>query len=242
MTTPFYVPPDAFHASRVVFPGDEARHAAKVLRKQPGDEVVVVDGEGGWHRVRLGHVSRRQVVGHVLQTRRNVGEPRRRVTVALGLLKKRSRFETFVEKAVELGVQRIQPLRTERTERDTIRADRLQRVAVAALKQCQRSRLPAVTSPRSLEDSLDTEATVLLCHEQTRAAPPLAEVLPAIGAQAPLCLVVGPEGGFTEAEVNNALEAGATLVSLGPRRLRAETAGIIAAGMATMVPPEETGS
>ena len=240
MTTPFYAPPDAFHTSRVVFPDDEARHAAQVLRKQPGDEVVVVDGDGGWHRVRLGHVSRRQVVGHVLETRRDVGEPDRAVTVALGLLKKRSRFETFVEKAVEVGVWRIRPLRTDRTERDAIRADRLHRLTVAALKQCQRSRLPVVEAPCSFRSSLETDAVVLLCHEQARDATPLPQALRTIAREAPLCLLVGPEGGFSEAEVEKALDAGADLVSLGPRRLRAETAGIVAAGMATMMSTGET--
>lgn len=247
MTTPFYAPPDSFHSSRVVFPEAEAQHAAHVLRKQSGDEVVVVDGVGGWHRVQLGHVSRRQVVGHVLETKREVGEPERPVTIGLGVLKKRSRFETFVEKAVELGVSRIQPLRTERTERNAVRQDRLHSVAVAAMKQCQRSRLPRLSDVRSLKAFLKRVAAdasspshvphVLLCHEQAADAPPLGAVLQSLDDARPLCILVGPEGGFSEREVSAALEADARLVSLGPRRLRAETAGIVATTLAALVAP-----
>lgn len=238
MTTPFYAPPDAFHSARVVFPEDEARHAAQVLRKQPGDEVVVVDGAGGWHHVRLGHVSRRQVVGHVLETKADVGESSRPVTVAIGLLKKRSRFETFVEKAVEVGVHRIQPLKTARTERDTVRHERLQRIAIAAMKQCQRSHLPTIKTPMSFPGGLqtddgETDDRLFLCHEQQSGAPLLARAL-AGHTKVPIRILIGPEGGFTDAEVETARAAGATVASLGPRRLRAETAGIVAATVATM--------
>jgi 16S rRNA (uracil1498-N3)-methyltransferase len=239
MTTPFYAPPDAFRGSRVVFPEDEARHAVQVLRKQTGDDVIVVDGRGGWHRVRLGHVGPQQVVGHVLETQRDVGESARRVTIALGILKRRSRLETFVEKAVELGVNAIQPLQTARTERDTVRAGRLHKVAVAALKQCQRSRLPSIGDPKPLDallaDEAEAGACVLMCHEHAPDAPPMSTWLRTLDASAPpLCILVGPEGGFAADEVDAATKAGAQLVSLGPRRLRAETAGIVAATLAAM--------
>jgi 16S rRNA (uracil1498-N3)-methyltransferase len=242
MTTNFYAPPSAFRGSRVVLPEDEARHVRSVLRAQAGDEIVVVDGEGGWHRVTIDHLSPDQVVGTVQETRRDVGEPDVHLTVALGLLTKRSRFETFVEKAVELGVRRVVPLRTDHTETDTFRYERTRNVMIAALKQCRRSRLPALSSPQALDAVLDGRDAdrSLLCHGGAGARP-LPRALDGVEAGTHVAVLVGPEGGFSTAEVERATAAGCTPVSLGPRRLRAETAGIVAA-TAVMWGRERTGA
>lgn len=230
MTTNFYAPPSAFRGSRVVLPEEEAHHVRAVLRARAGDEIVVVDGEGGWHHVTIDHLGTDQVVGTVQKTRRDVGEPDVHLTVGTGLLTKRSRFETFVEKAVELGVRRIVPLRTAHTEPDTLRVERTRNVMIAALKQCRRSRLPTLAEPQSLDAVLEaTDADRrLICHGGTD-APPVLRALGTIEAGARLLVVVGPEGGFTTEEVEVAVASGATPVSLGPRRLRAETAGVVAA-------------
>ncbi|MFB6247543.1 MAG: 16S rRNA (uracil(1498)-N(3))-methyltransferase [Salinibacter sp.] len=227
MTTNFYAPPAQIRGDRVVLPDGEARHARSVLRAETGDEIAVVDGEGGWYRVRLDHVGDGQVVGHIVDARREVGEPDVAMTVGLGLLTKRSRLETFVEKAVELGVRRLVPLRTRHTEPTEVRADRLRRVMVAALKQCRRSRLPELTAPQSLDALLEaTTADVrFLCHGGEH--PPLLDALDGPAPDDVLALV-GPEGGFAPGEVAAATAAGCIPVSLGPRRLRAETAGLAA--------------
>ena len=201
MTTNFYVPPADIRGDRIVLPDDEARHARSVLRAEAGDEIVVVD----------------------------VGEPAVEVTVGMGLLAKRSRFETFVEKAVEVGVRRVVPLRTRHTEVESVRPDRLRRVMIAALKQCRRSRLPELAAPRSLDALLNatTAGRRLLCHGA--ADTPSIAATGAASAAEEVLILVGPEGGFAPAEVDAATDAGCTPVSLGPRRLRAETAGLVAA-------------
>ncbi len=232
MTTPFYAPPDAFRGDAVVLPDDEARHAAQSLRKRAGDEVVVVDGEGGWHRVRLDAVGKGGVSGTVLETRRDVGEPSYRLTVGLALLKNRNRLETFLEKAVELGVSRIVPLKTRRTEKGSFKAKRAERILVAAMKQSGRCRLPRLADPQPLGDVLSENVAdhLLICHEAAGPENAFLRVLPADLAGRHLLVLVGPEGGFADEEVEAACERGATLVSLGPRRLRAETAALAAAG------------
>jgi 16S rRNA (uracil1498-N3)-methyltransferase len=235
MTTNFYAPPSAFRGSRVVLPDDEARHVCSVLRAGTGDTMVVVDGEGGWHRVRIDHAAPTQVVGTVQKTRHDVGEPPVAVTVGLGVLTKRSRFETFVEKAVELGVRRIVPLTTCHTETDTVRPDRLRKVMIAALKQCRRSRLPHLAPVQPLDDELAaTTADARFCCHGGADATPLPQALRAAGAVERVLVLVGPEGGFAEAEVAAAVEAGCTRVTLGRRRLRAETAGLAALNSVVM--------
>jgi len=236
MTTNFYAPPSAFRGNRVVLPDDETHHARAVLRAEAGDTMTVVDGEGGWHRVRITHCGADQLVGTVTETRRNVGEPAVDVTVGLGLLKKRARFETFAEKAVELGARRLVPLRTARTEPDTLRTDRVRSVMIAALKQCRRSRLPTLASPRSLNDVLDatTAGHRLICHSGTN-APSLTATVRGGQAVESVLVLVGPEGGFSDDEVAAAQSAGGAVVSLGARRLRAETAGIVATHAVTQI-------
>jgi 16S rRNA (uracil1498-N3)-methyltransferase len=229
MTTNFYAPPSAFKGKRVVLPKDEVRHVRAVLRAREGDEIVVVDGQGGWHRVTINHLSPDQAIGTVQETRRDVGESDVYLTVGLGLLTKRSRYETFVEKAVELGARRIIPLHTAHTETDTFRYERIHNVMVAALKQCRRSRLPALSEPQTLDGVLGaTEADRRIICDGREAARPLPQVLDGVGGGTRVLVLVGPEGGFSEAEVDTAVNAGCTPVSLGPRRLRAETAGIAA--------------
>lgn len=225
-----------------MLPEDEARHAARTLRKQPGDEIVVVDGDGGWHRVRLHHVDKQQVVGAIVETRREIGEPSYHLTIGIGLLKNRNRFETFVEKAVELGVSAIWPLQTARTEKESIRETRTHNILVAAMKQCGRTRLPALAEPQSFDAALEAAqaGAILIAHEQVESGQDLASVLRRLdgshAAEQPMrvAVFIGPEGGFTDDEVRAVQAAGGQPVSLGPRRLRTETAALTAAAAAML--------
>lgn len=215
-----------------MLPPEEARHAVRVLRKRAGEEIVVVDGVGGWYRVRLDRVGEEKAAGTVLETRRDVGEPLYHLTMGLGLIKNRNRFETFVEKAVELGVSAIVPLRTARTEKQGLKMRRTKKILTAAMKQCGRSRLPTLAEPTPLPDVFgagDYDAA-FIAHEQVGSdGMPLSEALARTSSEARLLVLVGPEGGFTDEEVTTAEEAGCVPVTLGPRRLRTETAGIAAA-------------
>lgn len=226
----FYVPPSHIENGRVVLPDDEARHAVRVLRHGPGDEIVVVDGAGGRYRVRLTETDKRRAAGEIVSVEREVGEPPYRLRIGLGGLKNASRFETFAEKAVELGVSEIVPLVTERTERMSLKAQRMENILVAAMKQSGRSRLPVLTDPQPLAEVLADrpDALRILCHESADPEALLPRVLATRETEA-ITMLVGPEGGFSEAEVGEAEAAGWAIASLGPRRLRAETAAMVAA-------------
>ncbi len=228
----YFAPPENFHGSELVLPPDEARHAGKVMRQQIGDEVVVVDGEGGWYRVRLDVVDARHASGTVLETRQEVGEPSVACTIGLALLKNRNRFEVFLEKAVELGVTEIIPLYTTRTERSRFKPERARNLLIAAMKQCGRSRLPHLADPQPIQSILkETPASParFIAHETTVLKEGLHHHLDDLPADAPVVILIGPEGGFTPEEVTTAQASGWTPVSLGPRCLRAETAALVAA-------------
>lgn len=243
MPATFFVPSSSVSAdSRVLLPQDEARHAVRVLRKRRGDEVCVVTGEGMWYRVRLEEVTGQRVTGHILETRVDVGEPSYHLSIGLALLKNRSRFEIFLEKAVELGVSEIIPLETARTETASFRQARARHIMISAMKQCGRSRLTRLRTPEQLMQLLETpvSSTAFLAHEQADPAETLAAALRGCAAQARLRILVGPEGGFTDDEIVTANRRGYRVVSLGPRRLRAETAALSAAAtvmMAMSTPP-----
>jgi 16S rRNA (uracil1498-N3)-methyltransferase len=231
MTTVFYAPPDRFSGGFVDLPEDEARHASRVLRHGVGDELVVVDGAGGRHRARIVGVDRQRVRAEVVETVRMAGEPAFRLVIGAATLKNATRFETLVEKAVELGVAAIVPLATERTERDRARPTRLHNIMVAAMKQSGRCVLPDLREQRALDDVI-AEAPAglrLICHE---AAAPESNLLARLAREQRLgdvTVLVGPEGGFSDAEIERAGAVGWEVVSLGERRLRAETAGIVVA-------------
>jgi len=238
MTTSFYAPPSAFREPDYVeLPEEEAAHAVQVLRKRPGDEIVVVDGDGGWYRVRLDQLDRRKAAGKILERRREVGEPVYALSIGLSLLKSRQRFETFLEKAVELGVGEVVPLMTHRTEQRRFRVERARKILLAAMKQSGRSRLVRLAEPQPLADVLrynnvapgSGQALTLIGHERTAPEHSLSLALAGQPSARTIRILIGPEGGFTEEEVAQARQAGYAPVSLGPRRLRAETAALVAA-------------
>ena len=238
MTTAFFAPPSAVHGRRLVLPPDEARHATRSLRHGPGDEILVVDGAGRRHRVRLEQGGEDKTVGTILETEEGIGEPSYELTVGLGLLKKRSRFETFLEKAVELGVTRIVPMHTRYVEKETMREERARRILRAALKQSGRSRLPQLASPTAIAEVVEQVQAgafeqAFIAHrgeEEGNEAEgtPLTDALGEGASPSRLLVMVGPEGGFAEEEVSAVRQAGGRFVSLGPRRLRAETAALTA--------------
>ena len=235
MTTSFYAPPPSHQGDRITLPDDEARHAARVLRKKPGDEIAVVDGEGGWFRVRLDEVGKDAVAGVIVEGRREVGEPGYELVMGVALLKNASRFETFLEKAVELGVAAVVPLVTARTEKGRLKRPRAEGILTAAMKQSGRSRRVRLFEPTSLDVWFEegrasgTDVHALICHEGVGVERSIYRALAGRPGAPRVEVLVGPEGGFSDEEVAAAMEAGFAPVSLGPRRLRTETAALTAA-------------
>lgn len=222
----FYADPARIGTSSLTLVGDEHRHLAKVIRAVPGDRIAVVDGVGGAYDAVITAISRTEAHCRIEGRHRGRNELPMSLTIAVALLKNPARFDLIVEKATELGVTTIQPLRTARAIRSTAKIDRWAAIALAAMKQCGRCVVPAVNSPLEFDDFLRRSpagAMKLIPHE--KASRPLAEALSGYGRE-PVVVCTGPEGGFTEAEVGLASEAGFVPVRLGDRRLRAETAAI----------------
>ena len=226
----FTLVPERVDGARVTFDGDESRHLTRVLRLRPGDTVVATDGAGRDYTVRLETVGPR-ATGTVLGIAAGASESPLAITL-VQCVPKGDKMEAIVRAATELGVRRVVPALAERTVvrlepagwRE--RARRWQRVAREAAKQSRRAVIPEVDPPRPLVDCLAAvRADLALCVWEGQ-APPLAEALARAGG--PLrtaALLIGPEGGLAQNEVEAAREGGWTLAHLGPRILRTETAG-----------------
>jgi 16S rRNA (uracil1498-N3)-methyltransferase len=231
------LPPDALKAGKIHFPSATARQLRRVLRLRPGDVVAVLDGRGLEYRVRLDRVLDGDASGSVESAHRPSAEPRIQISLFQALLP-RDRFELVLQKGTEVGISRFVPLQTERSliRREVFnddRFDRWRRIIVEATEQSRRTVLPDLTFPMTLREALE-EQTVgprLLAWER-ESRRPLRE---ALGFFDPppdrLALLVGPEGGFAPHEIELAIAAGVSTVSLGPRILRAETAGPLFAAL-----------
>jgi 16S rRNA (uracil1498-N3)-methyltransferase len=229
----FYSPPDTVAGDTVVFPSEEAHHALRVMRVKTGDQVAATDGEGVWYRVELEVVGRKSLIGRILERRSNVGEPDYNLTLYLAILKNSTRFEWVIEKAAELGVSKIVPVVSRRTEKSRVKASRLKGIAVAAMKQCGRSRVVELSEPikfrKLMKDATSDDELKYICHETASSSTELSGLLDQNGVSKNSRVLVGPEGGFSEDELHQAIEQGYRVASLGPRRLRAETAAIVVA-------------
>ncbi len=213
----------------MVLPPDEERHV-RALRMRQGERLILLDGRGRRTEAHIGRIERRLIEIVADRTVLDGAEGRPYIVLAIGTLSDKIRFEWVVEKAVELGVREIVPLSTRRSE-GHVHHERMQRIAIAALKQSQRSFLPRISEAVPFASIVATMATfdrTVICHE---AAPPDRRMQAAVAGlpgSARLLVLIGPEGGFTEAEVADAVGAGACMASLGSARLRAETAALVA--------------
>ncbi len=222
----YYYSPHSPDDGRIVIVGPEARHISLVMRHRPGDRVTVVDGAGNEYGVELVTTHPTRVVGRVVFAAKGRREPQHQLTLAMAVLKG-DRLALACEQATELGISRFIPLRTERTigRLSGVRLERLRAVALAAMKSCARAVLPIIEPPHDIARLITRMAEfdqALVAYEEEECKTGLGDVLDSRIRS--LLLVVGPEGGFTPEEVQVLKSAGVSPFSLGPRRLRAETA------------------
>jgi 16S rRNA (uracil1498-N3)-methyltransferase len=183
-------------------------------------------------------VAPKEIVCTILETIPEMNEPARKVVLGLSLLKHSAKFDIVVEKAVELGVSAIIPIVAEHSERHRGKTERWKDIATSAAKQSLRCRIPEIDEPKNLEDACVREpfGAIAIAHELAPTEQSFGHFLEKrLGEHGSLLVLIGPEGGFTEQECKTAESLGAERVSLGTRRLRSETAAILAVGLATAI-------
>jgi 16S rRNA (uracil1498-N3)-methyltransferase len=219
-----YTPEPFAPGDRTVIRGDEQHHAARVVRVREGEEVELFDGKGTAARGVITAAEHDQLVVNVL-TIIDAREARLSVTLAMSIIAL-DRFELVLQKATELGVRSIVPIVTERVEirpeRYRGKQERWERIIFEAVKQSGRARMPQLEPPIPFPDAIARPGAKIVFDAAADPSPPIDAVPEAA------MLFIGPEGGWSEQELELARGAGARFRRLGARRLRAETAAIVA--------------
>ncbi|MDP2674269.1 MAG: RsmE family RNA methyltransferase [Dehalococcoidia bacterium] len=231
----FFVPPGVIEGVEVSLPPELARRLATVLRLKRGDRVLLADGRGRDFEVEITALTPRSGAATVLLERPSPPEPRVDVVLYQSLVRPQ-RFDLVLEKGTELGVSRFVPLISDRaqvkTEGGSQRAERWRRIVTEAAEQCGRGRVPAVDPPLAFAEAVRTAPGLRLLPWEGERSLGLRTYLRGVKPKLTIvCVFVGPEGGFAAEEAALAREAGCVAISLGPRILRSETAGIVAAAL-----------
>lgn len=201
-----------------------SKYCIQVLRKKKDDTVLLADGRGTRYEAVITDDHRKKCVVQVKE-QRGMPAPAHRLRIAIAFTRNAARMEWFLEKAVEIGIQEIVPLMTLRTEKEKLKAERLQNILVSAMLQSRQWRLPVLAEPTPLESLMAATEQRFIAHclpEEKK------HLLDAMQPAEDTLLLIGPEGDFAPAEITLALQYGFVPVTLGDTRLRTETAGLVA--------------
>ncbi|MFZ3080021.1 MAG: RsmE family RNA methyltransferase [Bellilinea sp.] len=234
----FFVPPDAFQDETISFPAETAHQILRVLRLRVGDTVIVLDNLGGQYRVELTLVSSEQVRGRVIDKTLAEGEPPVHLSMYL-CLTQREKFEWMLQKCTEVGATEFTPILSNRSlvqDKHTYenKHSRWERIIQEAAEQSGRGKIPRLNLPSDYAAAVETaKAKNDIClvaweEENTLRLP---SALQGVPTGANLTLLIGPEGGLSVEEVDQAVRIGWKAVGLGPRILRMETAAIVSAAL-----------
>lgn len=228
----FFVSPQARSGGSIRLDGAQARQIARVLRLTPGEQIIALDGSGAEWLVTLTAVTPAAVEGEIVEERAAAGEPRLRLTLVQAVLKA-DHFEWVLQKGTEVGIAAFMPVVTRRgivpLAPAASKHDRWRAIVLEAAEQSHRGIIPTLAPAQSLADALRSAPSPVFVLWEEEQATGLRAVLERFGFLEQATLVVGPEGGLTPQEADMARAQGAVTVSLGPRILRAETAGLVAA-------------
>ena len=230
MPLPFFYKSDIdVAATAVVLDEDTSKHIVQVLRMQNGEQLQLTDGKGTIFTCEITDNNRKKCSVEVIKTI-NYQPSTVNISIAISLIKNSSRFEWFLEKAIEIGVSEIVPLICTRTEKQNFKAERLQTILISAMLQSQQCWLPEMGEPVKYKNFIETadvaQKFIAHCEDEINKVQLSSQLLNPSTAK---LILIGPEGDFTKDEIELALQNNFTPVSLGNTRLRTETAGVVAA-------------
>ena len=205
----------------------ESKHCIRVLRLEKGDEITLVDGHGGCYTAEISDPNPKRCAVNVTKSELNFGFRNFQIHIAMAPTKNMERMEWFLEKATEIGINRVTPILCRYSERKEIKNERLEKVMISAMKQSIKAYLPQLDESTKFTDFVrqpfEGQKFIAHCEEQHR------ELLKnLIKPNQNYLILIGPEGDFSSEEIELAIHSGFRPVSLGESRLRTETAGVVA--------------
>ncbi len=227
----FYI--EELTTQNVVLNEETSKHIVQVLRMQNGEQLQLTDGKGNLFTCEITDNNRKRCAVAIKQTISHQPSATN-ISVAVSLLKNSSRFEWFLEKATEIGVNEIIPLLCERTEKTAFKHERMNSILVSAMLQSQQTYLPLLHEPTKFQQFItqqfdNTSKFIAHCEDEGNKL----HLNHYITKSSNQLILIGPEGDFTKQEIESAFKNNFTPVSLGNTRLRTETAGIVAATLLT---------
>lgn len=226
----FYVPDIA---ERHYLTEEESQHCVKVLRLGAGDKILLTDGVGGTYEARITNPHPKHCEFEILSSSHEVGKRPFRLHIAIAPTKNMERLEWIVEKCTEIGIDEITPLLCRFSERKAIKPERLEKIMISAAKQSLKAYIPKLHPLTSFADFIrqatESQKFIAHCYEEDKML-----LQHAVQRGGEVLVLIGPEGDFSEEEVQAALQAGFKPVSLGNSRLRTETAGVVACHTVTL--------
>lgn len=213
-------------SSHFILSEETSKHCIQVLRMKTGEKLQLTNGKGILYTASIVSEDKKKTVV-LIEESTTVTRPSQKISIAISLLKNASRFEWFLEKATEIGVSEIEPLICARTEHTRFRHDRMNGILIAAMLQSQQAWLPVLHEPVAFTDCIQRSAyqQKLIAHCEEDQKQFIKNIPSSINTQ----ILIGPEGDFTPDEIRFAIQNNYLPVSLGETRLRAETAGVVAA-------------
>ncbi len=228
----YFLAPDAAEHSEL--PEEAAQYAYKVLKLNDGDEVMLIDGRGSFHRAVLTTVSQKSCSYEILQTLPQEKGWQGTVHLAIAPTKKMERMEWLAEKCTEIGIDALTFLDCHLSQRRSVHIDRVEKIVGDAVRESRKPFIPQLTDIVPFKDFVSQQNTgkkfICHCHEEVERAELLEECM-LLTPTDDITILIGPEGDFTADEVRLAVQHGYKSVTLGTFRLRTETAGVMAVSM-----------
>ena len=231
----FYIESVDKSTKTILLDEETSRHIVQVLRMKVGEKLNLTDGKGNLLTCSITDEHKKHCLVKVEETSHKAQDARK-VSIAISLLKNTNRFEWFLEKATEIGVSEIIPLICERTEKEKFRFDRLQGICISAMLQSQQVWLPVLHEPVQFENLImkefdNCQRFIAHCNEGEKRTLSNFQISQFPNSK----ILIGPEGDFTNVEIDLALKNNFQPVSLGETRLRTETAGVVAATLLCLI-------
>ena len=212
--------------SEIVLSKEESKHATKVLRKKEGDILNFTDGKGSFYKAEITIADTKKCRLQIISSKQKPKQHNYHLHIAIAPTKNMDRYEWFLEKATEIGIDEITPIICDHSERKVLKTERCNRILLSAIKQSLKFHLPKLNEAMPLKDflELDFEGNKYIAHCEKSDKLELKNVK----LEEKTLILIGPEGDFSPAEIEIALQNQFKAVSLGKSRLRTETAGIVA--------------
>ena len=227
MASPYFFEKDIPDSDEFILSEETSRHVSQVLRMKQGEEVIVTNGKGYTIKANIISADKKKTIIKI-QSKQFSERTSPKTCIAISLIKNNHRFEWFAEKATEIGISKIIPLLSHRTEKTHFKKERINSILISAMLQSQQSWLPELSKPLKFSELSEIEnydqRFIGHCMEEDKK-----ELSNLVVKEASKIILIGPEGDFTEEEIQTAIRQKYVPVSLGETRLRTETAAIVAA-------------